>query len=236
MRLGDVCEPTTGIRDPRRTPSEPFYYISCVDNRTKRITSPSILLGANAPSRARQIIRTNDVLVATTRPNLNAVAMVPSELDNQIFSTGFCVLRSNGQVESGFIFAYVQSPEFIQTVSELVKGALYPAVTDKQVRDIWLPLPPLAEQKRIVAILQEQMAAVERARADTEAQLAAITADVRRGQFLIYPDERTSIPVSFPPNAESSSPPRCETTGIGGFASSGGASSPRTGPSERLRI
>lgn len=178
VRLGDVCEPATGTRDPRRTPSEPFYYvdISSVDNRTKRITNPPILLGANAPSRARQIIRTGDVLVATTRPNLNAVAMVPPELDNQICSTGFCVLRSNSQSDPGFIFAYVQSPEFLQTVSELVKGALYPAVTDKQVRDIWLPLPSLAEQRRIAAAMTEQMAAVERARAAAEAQLEATKA------------------------------------------------------------
>ena len=36
-----------------------------------------------------------------------------------------------------------------------------------------MPVPPLPEQKRIAAILGEQMAAVERARAAAEAQLAA---------------------------------------------------------------
>ena len=55
----------------------------------------------------------------------------------------------------------------------LGKGALYPAVMDKQVREQVIPLPPLSEQKRIAGILKEQMAAVERARHSAEAQLQA---------------------------------------------------------------
>jgi type I restriction enzyme S subunit len=70
---------------------------------------------------------------------------------------------------SGFLFAFVQSKEFVDSLSDLVKGALYPAVTDSQVRAQVIPLPPLIEQQRIAAILTEQMAAVERARTAAEA-------------------------------------------------------------------
>ena len=135
--LDAVCIRLTGTRDPRTKPDQPFRYvdISSVDNRLKRVTGAKQLLGKDAPSRARQMIRANDVLVATTRPNLNAVALVPKELDGEICSTGFCVLRSNGEVEPESLFAFVQAETFVRSLSELVKGALYPAVrTNKFAR------------------------------------------------------------------------------------------------------
>lgn len=175
VRLSDLCVPRTGVRDPADRPDEPFKYvdISAVDNRAKRITAPQTVMGKAAPSRARNIIRAGDVLVATTRPNLNAVAMVPGELDDQICSTGFCVLRAGPRIHPGYLFQFVQSPAFVQPLSDLVKGALYPAVNDSQVLALEIPLPPLEEQERIAGLLTEQMGAVERARAAAAQRLAA---------------------------------------------------------------
>ncbi len=173
--LSDLCVPRTGVRDPSSNPDEPFKYvdISAVDNRAKRITAPQTLMGKVAPSRARNVIRAGDVLVATTRPNLNAVAMVPGELDDQICSTGFCVLRAGPRIHPDYLFQFVQSPAFVQPLSDLVKGALYPAVNDSQVLALKIPLPPLAEQERIAGRLTEQLGAVERARAAAAQRLAA---------------------------------------------------------------
>ncbi len=87
VQLREVCEERTGTRDPRTEPERPFRYVDItgVDNKAKRIVAPKTLSGRDAPSRARQIIRAGDVLVSTTRPNLNAVALVPSDLDNSSF-------------------------------------------------------------------------------------------------------------------------------------------------------
>jgi type I restriction enzyme S subunit len=155
-----------------------FLYvdISSIDTSAKRIVAPKRLLGRDAPSRARQEIRTNDVLVATTRPNLNAVALVPPELDGQIASTGFCVLRPADVLDARYLFRFVQTVEFVRSLSDLVKGALYPAVTDRQVREQWLPAPTLSEQRRIAAKLEGQMATIERARAAAAMQLSAAQA------------------------------------------------------------
>ena len=176
VRLGEVCEEKPGSHDPRSEPDKGFQYvdITSIDTVTKRIVAQKKLLGRVAPSRARQVIRTGDVLVATTRPNLNAVALVPHELDNQICSTGLCVLRPMDGLDSAYLFAFVQSTEFIQNLSDLVTGALYPAVTDKQVRAQLIPLPPLLEQRRIAAILHERLASVERLRRTLTEQLDAI--------------------------------------------------------------
>jgi type I restriction enzyme S subunit len=175
VALRDVCISRTGVRNPTQNADEPFRYvdISAVDNIEKRITAAQTLLGKQAPSRARNRILAGDVLVSTTRPNLNAVAMVPDELDDQICSTGFCVLRAGPQLVADYLFQFVQAPAFVESLSDLVKGALYPAVNDSQVLDQRIPLPPPIEQARIAALLKESLSAVDAARRAAEDRLAA---------------------------------------------------------------
>ena len=172
MKLDQVCI-TTKNRDPKITPDLPFRYvdISSVNNRLKRITDTHTILGKDAPSRARQIIKANDVIVSMTRPNLNAVALVPEDLNDEICSTGFCVLRPKEFIDALFLFEFVQSKYFIETVSGKVRGMLYPAITDNQVREVNIPIPPLPEQKKIAIKTQELIQIVENARIACEKQL-----------------------------------------------------------------
>ncbi|MFM7716804.1 MAG: restriction endonuclease subunit S, partial [Microcystis sp.] len=55
-------------------------------------------------------------------------------------------------------------------------GTAQPQITRTSLSGIKIPLPPLSEQKRIAAILNEQMEAVEKARKATEAQLESAKA------------------------------------------------------------
>ena len=117
-------------------------------------------------------MRSGDVLVATTRPNLNAVALVGNEFDGHVCSTGICVLRPDRDLlDSSFLYFATRTESFINSLSGSGQGAMYPAVTDKLVLGQNIPLPPLAEQKRIVAVLSEQMEAVERAKKAAEKRL-----------------------------------------------------------------
>ena len=176
MKLGVACEKNTGTRDPLKKPDKSFLYvdITSVDNIKKAIGTTKIIQGKDSPSRARKVIYKRDVIISTTRPNLNAVAMVPSYLDNQICSTGLCVLRATSELDCDYLFLFVKNAQFVENLSRLVTGALYPVVTDKQVFSEFIPLPPLSEQKRIAAILNEQMEAVGRLRTALEAQLKTI--------------------------------------------------------------
>ena len=154
--LGELVLPTEQ-RDPKEIPTKEFYYvdIASVDNETKAIVETKRIRGADAPSRARKVIRRGDVIVSTVRPNLNAVALVPDNLDNQICSTGFSVLRPSSNVTSGYLFAVVRSPFFIDCLVARTRGANYPAVNDGEVKDVPIPVPHLAEQERIVKLLDE---------------------------------------------------------------------------------
>lgn len=175
VSISEVCT-LTETCDPRKDPDVMFHYvdIASVDNKLKKITSAKKLLGKDAPSRARKRIRQGDIILSTTRPNLNAVAIVPEELDGQVCSTGFCVLRPREIIERDFLFFHCLSEPFVGALTDLVKGALYPAVSDKQVFSQIIPLPDLATQRRIAARLRAQLAEVEAARKAAQDQLDAI--------------------------------------------------------------
>lgn len=155
-RLGDLVLPTEQ-RNPKENPTEQFFYvdIASVDNKTKTIIESKHIIGADAPSRARKVIRTGDVIVSTVRPNLNAVARIPDYLDTQICSTGFSVLRPSERVISDYLFAFVLSYFFINCLIAKTTGANYPAVNDSEVKDVPISVPPLPLQKEFAARVTE---------------------------------------------------------------------------------
>ncbi|WP_296640229.1 restriction endonuclease subunit S [Thiobacillus sp. 65-1402] len=155
--LGDVCLPTLQA-DPARSGASTFRYVDIagVDRDSKIISRAEALPCAEAPSRARKIIQTSDVLVSTVRPNLNAVALVSDDLDGEVASTGFSVLRANPVLlNPKYLFYWVQSREFIEYLVSNATGASYPAVTDGVVRRAPLPLASPKEQSRIIDLLDE---------------------------------------------------------------------------------
>lgn len=159
-RLGDLVQRVSKW-DPRKSPDHqafPYIDLSSVDKGMKAIVPLNVPLvePADAPSRARQLVQEGDVLVSTVRPNLNGVALVDSEFDGATASTGYCVLRPDPErLDSNYLFYWVQAPGFIEKMVREATGANYPAVSDRIIKASELPLPALAEQKRIATILNK---------------------------------------------------------------------------------
>ena len=170
--LGEVLQRTKTI-NPLKSPDAEFSYIdvSSVSNATFQIEKTQTLRGKDAPSRARRLVKSNDVLFATVRPTLQRIAVVPSHLDNQVCSTGYCVLRPKAGIDHRFVFYSLFTEGFINRMESLQKGASYPAVTDGEVREHVISFPPLAEQRRIVGILDEAFEGIATAKANAEKNL-----------------------------------------------------------------
>ena len=133
-----------------------YIDIAAVDKDLKKIVEPTLCLGAEAPSRARQLVQTNDVLVSTVRPNLNSVAVVTEEFNGATASTGYTVLRPLPEIlDTQYLFHWVKTNHFINEMIKLATGQSYPAVSDKIILNSKIPLPPLAEQRRIASILDQ---------------------------------------------------------------------------------
>ena len=112
--LGEVLVKTETV-DPTKKPNEEFIYldVSSVNKETKEIENATVLLGKDAPSRARKLVRTNDVIFATVRPTHSRVALITEEYNGQVCSTGYFVLRGKN-----FIFyQYLSNPLLSKPVS-----------------------------------------------------------------------------------------------------------------------
>jgi type I restriction enzyme S subunit len=172
-KLGEVLVKTEMV-DPAKKPDDEFTYIdvSSVNKETKEIESASCLLGKDAPSRARKIVKTNDVIFATVRPTHSRVAIITDDYDGQICSTGYFVFRGKENIENKYLFYFLLTDNFNKQMEKLQKGASYPAVTDAEVKSIFLQYPKsLPEQQRIVAILDESFAGINRAKEIAEQNL-----------------------------------------------------------------
>ena len=152
--LGEVVNRVDTSGPDSTLDSFTYVDLSSVDAVCKRIAAPREVSTAEAPSRARQRVSAQDVLVSTVRPNLNGVAMVPDDLDGSIASTGFCVLRSKrDELDPRYLFHWVRSDFFVSAMVRRTTGASYPAVSDSIVKGSSIPLPPHPEQRRIADIL-----------------------------------------------------------------------------------
>jgi type I restriction enzyme, S subunit len=170
--LGEVLEKTETV-NPLQHPYTEFDYIdvSSVSNSTFEIEQTQRLKGKDAPSRARKLVKANDVIFATIRPTLRRIAIVPPHLDKQVCSTGYFVLRPKPILEYRFVYYWLFAEEFMGQMEALQKGASYPAVTDKEVRDQAIPFPSLIEQQRIVTLLDKAFAHIATAKANAEQNL-----------------------------------------------------------------
>jgi len=177
VKLGEVCEQAIETISPNKGDEIVYIDISSVDNISKRIIAMSIISAKNAPSRAKQILKPNDIILSTVRPNLNALAMNDITIDKTIVaSTGFCVLRCKTKLDYRYLFQFCMSDALINNLSDIAKGSSYPAVTNTDIFEQTIPIPPIDEQRRIAAEIERQFAAVERAKQAVMEQLDTINA------------------------------------------------------------
>ena len=133
-----------------------YIDLSSVNTGNKRIEATELITKANAPSRAKQIVKSKDIIFGTTRPMQERLALIPDYLDNQVCSTGYCVLRSDKEiVKEKWIYYNLLKTDFYKYVELNQKGASYPAISDSEIKNYKIPIPPLHVQQHVVSILDK---------------------------------------------------------------------------------
>lgn len=164
QQLSDVVDKTENL-NPLKHADQLWTYIdiSSVDRDRFTITDPKEILGKDAPSRAKKHIQLNDVIFATTRPNLKNIALIREEYSSPVASTGFCIFRANVKVLPTYLFYFVTT-DFVQAqIEPYVGGASYPAITDANLKKAPIPIPSIEEQKRIVEKLDALLTRIDTA-------------------------------------------------------------------------
>ncbi len=150
--LGEVLQKTKTV-NPKLKPNDEFIYldVSSVNKETKLIEKATTLLGKYAPSRARKLVKTDDIIFATVRPTHSRVAIITEEYNNQVCSTGYYVLKPKDYLNNHFVFYFILTFGFNKKMESMQKGASYPAITNKEVESVFIPFPKsIKEQQKIV--------------------------------------------------------------------------------------
>ncbi len=181
--LGEVCLETANIKWKENISKE-YHYIdlSSVNRENNKITETYKININNAPSRAKQIVFEDDVIFGTTRPTLKRFCVIPKEYDGQVCSTGFCILRADTtKILPKYLYFSITTSTFNAYVECNQEGASYPSISNTKVKKLTIPIPPLAEQERIVSLLDKFDALVNDISIGLPAELKA-----RRAQYEYY--------------------------------------------------
>ena len=157
--LAELNAESLGTKTPR---DRMFKYIdlSSVSHGSIDTASLEYFRFADAPSRARRVVRDGDVLFGTVRPQLRSHARVVGE--GFVASTGFSVVRPRpGVADGGFLSHYLLSDEATRQAARREVGSNYPAVTEQDVASFRLLRIPLDEQRRIAEILDTMDEAIQ---------------------------------------------------------------------------
>ena len=144
-------------------PEKFFRYIdtSSIDRKKNIINYKNLqyLSPEQAPSRARKLVLQNSVLFSTVRPYLKNIAIVRELKEYLIASTAFIVLDT--LLNETYLKYYLLSDNFINRVNNKSTGTSYPAINDYNFNLLLIAIPPLAEQQRIVEVIESALEKVD---------------------------------------------------------------------------
>ena len=98
---------------------------------------------ADAPSRARRIVKHNDVLISTVRPNQKHYGILKNPAEDVIVSTGFCVITCD-KINPHFIYILLTTDEMTEYLHSIAEGSTstYPSLKPSDIEGLEFQLPP----------------------------------------------------------------------------------------------
>lgn len=180
MKLGELCT----IRPPKKEAKEKLSdseMVSFVPMNNLNIVSKGLTLEESKPlkkvSGSYTYFADGDVLLAKITPCFeNGKLGIATGLVNGVGfgSSEFIVFRSKGNVLPDYLYHYFSQASFREEGRRVMSGAVgHKRVPKEFIEEYPLPLPPLAEQERIVAILDKAFEGIDQAIAHTEQNLAS---------------------------------------------------------------
>lgn len=142
--------------------TEPDFELSYLDignvNSSGNIETPTKYLFADAPSRARRIVKHGDIVISTVRTYLQAIAAIEQPVENLIVSTGFAVIRPKKNIFfEGFCKYALRESKFLAEVQKRSVGVSYPAINASDLGDIFIKVPTFEEQLKVSEFLDKEL-------------------------------------------------------------------------------
>ena len=137
-------------------------YIDTSSVTEGRLTTIQKLERKKSPSRAKRLVKNNDIVISTVRPNLKHYYFVKNAQKNLVVSTGFVVIRPI-EVDPLYLYYYLITPMFIEYLVGVAEShtSAYPSFPPEIIENAEIDLPDENIQKKIGKILYDLDSQIE---------------------------------------------------------------------------
>jgi type I restriction enzyme S subunit len=148
-RLGEILEPSKEKADPTKLQKLPYIGLEHIEKDTGRLLNHGY---SDEVRSTKTKFYKGDLLYGKLRPYLNKVYLADFE---GICSTDILVFPENHHISNKYLLYRLLCNDFVRYASLKVSGVQHPRVNFKILSQFLIPLPPLPEQHRIVAKIEE---------------------------------------------------------------------------------
>lgn len=160
--VGDLVDLNRSSVD-KNYPYETIQYMDTGSLTEGRVDSLQVTTLAEAPSRARRLVRHNDIVISTVRPDQRHFGIIKNPADNLVVSTGFCVLTCT-DIDPHFIYLLLtgnEMTEYLHTLAE-ASTSTYPSLRPADIGTITVQRPPEDRLKEFAEFADRAWDKIER--------------------------------------------------------------------------
>lgn len=148
--LIDIIENIPAKFNPISQSDKVFRYVelSNINSSIGIIDGYSEVLGKETPSRAKRILKKDDIIVSSVEGSLEKVALVDEEQDGFLASTGFFQFRSK-EILPEVLLVLAKSPVLQMQLEKYCAGTILTAVPKEAIKNMLLPILTQSTQQKI---------------------------------------------------------------------------------------
>ena len=155
VKLGDVVF-TNRHSIGRNYPYQSIIYLDTGSITRGKIKNIQEYKLSDAPSRAKRLVKHNDIIYSTVRPIQRHYGIISNPPENLVVSTGFSVIETkNDEAAPFFIYYFLISDQIVETLDVIADASTsaYPSLRPSDIENLDILLPPLSEQRAIASVL-----------------------------------------------------------------------------------
>ena len=151
--LKSICN----LKDNNYKPEDnkKYKYIELADiGKTGDIIGCTLAKGIELPTRARRIVKTDDVVISSIEGSLESCALISKEYNNALCSTGFYVINSK-LINSETLLVLFKSEPMQNILKQNCTGTILTAINKTEFQNIPVPLIQSDLQKQVKEKISE---------------------------------------------------------------------------------
>lgn len=158
--IGDVARSRNEVFVP--TEGGEFQYMEIGDVQADGTAVSNPVPCSEAPSRAKWVVRTGDIVTSTVRPIRKLTALITGDQEGFVCSSGFVVLQPR-KVSPELLLVYLRARPICELMDLHTSASMYPAISERDI--LQLPFPKIEYKDELEIIDSVKFSHSERHRA-----------------------------------------------------------------------